>query len=365
MNPLLQLKEYGQSCWLDNLTRDLILAGELARRVRDKGLTGVTSNPAIFHKAIGGSKAYQEQITALATAGRKPVEIYEELVIDDIRRACDIFRPVYDSTAAVDGYVSLEVSPYLARDTAASLAEARRLWRAVDKPNLLIKIPGTAEGVGAVEQCLYEGINVNITLLFSIEAYQAVALAYVSALERRAAEGQPVDRVASVASFFLSRIDTLVDQQLQKKIDAGQNLQAGRLLGKVAVANAKLAYQQFKQNTRTSNWQALAQRGARVQRLLWASTSTKNPNYYDLMYVEPRVGPDTVNTMPDETIAAVEDHGKIRGNTVEENIDEAAKVMSDLQGLGIDFEAVTNQLLEEGIRKFVEPFDALLKSLGR
>jgi transketolase len=350
-----RLIEHGQSYWLDNLTRHMLADGGLARRVGEEGLGGVTSNPSIFHKAIAKSHDYDEQIRLGAVAGQSTDEIYEELTTADVRAACDVLRPVFDLTKGGDGFVSLEVSPHLAHDTAGSIAEARHLHGVVGRPNLLIKIPGTAAGVPAVEELLFEGINVNVTLLFAVESYQAVADAYLRALERRLKAGQPINNVASVASFFLSRIDVLVDQLLGQRTTA----QAEPLLGKAGIANAKLAYRSFQDLLAGARWQALAQAGARPQRMLWASTSTKNPNYRDVMYVEPLIGPYTVNTLPEETIAAFADHGEL-GDTVEQGIDEAREVMTALDTAGIDFRLVTAQLENEGIQKFIEPYEALL-----
>lgn len=363
MNPLLQLLAHGQSYWLDNLTRQMIQNGELARRIRDQGLRGQTSNPAIFGKAIGKSQDYDEQIEKLIDERRPTTEIYEALVIQDIQAACDLFRPVFDESSGLDGYVSLEVSPHLAHDTQGSLEEARRLFQMVQRPNVMIKIPGTPEGVPAIEEALYEGIPINVTLLFSIESYEAVAWAYIRALERRLAQGKPINTLSSVASFFLSRIDVEVDKRL-KVASPVEGIQPQALLGKGAVANAKLAYKRFREILEDPRWQALSRHGAKVQRMLWASTSTKNPNYQDVMYVEPLIGPDTVNTMPDETIAAFADHGVVR-NTVMEGMDEARQTMQSLEKIGIDFREITEQLLTEGMQKFVEPFDQLLETIDR
>jgi transaldolase len=364
MNPLLRLIECGQSYWLDNLTRGMIKSGDLKRRVREEGLRGVTSNPAIFHKAIAGSEDYDPQIKDLVAAGKDVAAIYERLVVTDIRDACDALRPVYNVSKGVDGFVSLEVSPHLAHDTEGTMSEARRLFQTVGRPNLFIKIPGTLEGLPAVEQMLYEGININITLLFAIERYEAVAEAYMRALERRSAEGKGVDRVASVASFFLSRIDVLTDQLLGNFMKAEPDPAAGRLLGRFAIANAKLAYQSFKRTVAGDRWRRLEGKGARVQRLLWASTSTKNPRYSDVYYVEPLVGVNTVNTMPNETIAAFADHGKVVKDAVEAGIEEARQVPADLREVGIDPDRVTEQLLREGVQKFIEPFDKLMQTLA-
>jgi transaldolase len=368
MNALHQLMTCGQSYWMDNLTRHMILSGELKHRVEAQGLRGVTSNPAIVHKAVTGSDDYELEIVELVKKGCHPNEIYEQLVMTDVQQACDILRPVYDESEGVDGFVSLEVSPYLAHDTHGSIQEARRLWEAVSRPNLLIKIPGTEAGVVAIEQVLAEGINVNVTLLFSVQAYEAVANAYLRALERRHAEGQPLDRIASVASFFLSRIDVLVDQLLRHRVQPSalgqESTPAEKLYGQVAIANAKLAYRRFKQLFSGPHWQALEAAGARLQRPLWASTSTKNPQYSDVMYVEPLIGPHTVNTMTEETIAAFADHGQVVAHSVEADIETAQRIIhQDLPQVGISLDKVTWQLENEGIQKFMEPFDALMETL--
>jgi transaldolase len=328
--------------------------------VTEQGLTGVTANPAIFRAALHASDAYDRQIRELA--GHPLKDIYEALIVADVRDACDILRPVYDRTEGRDGFVSLEVSPYLANNTQGSIDEARRLWHAVARPNLFIKIPGTFEGIAAVEALLFDGINVNITLLFSVERYEEIALAYMSALERRKLAGQPLANVASVASFFLSRIDTSVDEQLRQKL-AGGMTKAERLLGKCAIANARIAYRRFKELTSSGRWRALESAGARPQRLLWASTSTKNPAYDDLMYVEPLIGPQTINTLPRETIAAFADHGKVTAS-LEQGSDEAVQVMRDLQRAGIDVPQVTRQLLDDGIGKFVDSLNDILQTIG-
>ena len=353
MNQIAELLAHGQSCWMDDLTRQMIVDGELTRRISD-GVRGITTNPAILEKATSEGDAYKNDIAKDVQRGLAPAEIYDELITTDVRKACDLMRPVYEASNGEDGFVSLEVSPYLAHDTEGSVDEARRYWREVDRPNLFIKIPGTAEGVPAIEQMLFEGVNINITLLFSIESYEAVAEAYVNALERRAAEGLPIDRLASVASFFLSRIDVLVDEKLGE---------AKHLKGKAAVANAKLAYQSFKQLLASDRWKRLAAKGARPQRMLWASTSTKNPDYDDLMYVEPLIGPMTINTMPRKTIEAFLDHGEV-ADTVEQDVENARKVMAAVEQAGISFARVTKQLEDEGIQKFIEPYDKLIARLG-
>ena len=366
MSPLLRLIEVGQSYWIDNLTRRMITSGELQKRITREGLRGMTSNPAIFNKAISKSSDYDEQIKELTRKGSNTQQIFERLAITDVQEACDQFRPVYDSSGGIDGYVSLEVSPYLARHTQATMAEARRLFKSVNRPNCFIKIPGTAEGLPAIEEMLVEGINVNITLLFSIKRYEAVAETYIRAIQRREKAGENPAGVASVASFFVSRMDVLVDQLLMHRIPPGEKpelTRAGKLLGKTAVANARMAYQSFKKIFGTSTWQKLADKGARVQRPLWASTSTKNPDYPDIMYVEPLVGVNTVNTMPEDTIAAFADHGKIVKDAVEQDIRQAQSILGEMEKLGINVDYVTQVLEDEGIQKFIEPFDQLLNSL--
>ncbi len=367
MNPILKLQDLGQSCWLDNLTRAKITSGELNERIAKEGIRGVTSNPSIFSKAISMSNDYDGQIKSLAEEDKSIQEIYEAVVVKDIQDACDILRPVYDGSEAADGFVSLEVSPYLAHDTEGTLREARRLFKAVGRPNCLIKIPGTPAGISAVEESLYEGVNVNITLLFSIASYEAVTHAYIRALERRVAEGKPVDDIASVASFFLSRIDLLVDQLLGHLIIPGREgigrPKPEQLFGKAAIASAKLAYQSFKRIFSGDRWRSLELKGARVQRPLWASTSTKDPLYSDTCYVAPLIGPNTVNTMPEETIAAFADHGTAEAGTIEKDIDEAQRIFRDLEKVGVDLDSVTRQLVNEGIQKFIEPFDKLMTVL--
>jgi transaldolase len=365
MNPLVQLIECGQSYWLDNLTRGMIQSGRLKKRIVEEGLRGITSNPAIFNKAISNSSDYDAEIRELARRELSAEEVYEELAVKDIQDACDLLRPVFEQSQGVDGFVSLEVSPYLAHDAEGTMREVRRLFNRVNRPNVFIKIPGTAAGLLAIEEMLYEGININITLLFSVERYEAVARAYLTALERRVAEKKPVESVASVASFFLSRIDVLVDQLLQHRIPPGtKNGPAQALIGKVSIANAKLAYQSFKKIFSSSRWKTLEEKGARVQRPLWASTSTKNPKYRDVCYVEPLVGPNTVNTMPEETIAAFAGHGRVKKNAVEDAVVEAAQTMADLERLGIDFRCVAWQLENEGVQKFIEPFADLMRTLS-
>lgn len=366
MKPLLKLVEFGQSYWIDNITRNMIKNGDLKRRVEQQGLRGVTSNPKIFQQAIAKSNDYEEQIKTLSIKGCSNREIYEALVTTDIREACDILRPVYDELKGQDGFVSLEVSPHLAHDTQGSIQEARRLWQTVARPNLFIKIPATAAGIPAIEELLFEGININITLLFSVERYQAVAQAYLQALERRFKAGQTVTDIASVASFFLSRIDVLVDQLLGHRIspEGKSSFQPHpkNLQGQVAIANAKLAYHHFQQIFQSGRWEALEAQGAHVQRLLWASTGSKNPAYQDVMYIEPLIGPHTVTTMPEETMEAFANHGTA-AETVTENLQQAKKIMADLHQMGIDLKSVAAQLENEGIQKFIDPYNSLLATL--
>ena len=366
MNALRELIEHGQSYWLDNLTRDMMRDGSLERRVRDEGLRGLTSNPAIFHKGITTGDDYERQIVALTLEGRTAIQIYEELVVSDIREACDILRPVYDESGGVDGYASLEVNPYLVHDTEGSLEEARRLWNAVERPNLFIKIPGSAAGVPAIEQLLVEGINVNVTLLFSLHAYESVVQAHVTALERRLLQGLPVDKVHSVASFFLSRIDVLVDELLGQRVVPGREGEtlAQHLFGEAAVASARLAYQQYLEVFGEERWKAVSAAGGHAQRLLWASTSTKNPLYDEIRYVEPLIGRDTVNTMPEATIEAFARRGQIAPDSIEQDVEGAKHVMDSLRSVGIDIDRVTQQLLDEGAQKFLDPFDALIGTLA-
>ncbi len=369
MNTLTELINYGQSYWLDNLTRGKIKGGEIKKRVVQQGLRGITSNPSIFNKAITSGNDYDAQIKQLVNQKKGVHEIYEELTVKDVQDACDILRPVFDNSEGVDGFVSIEVSPYLARDTEGTMVEARRLFKKVNRPNCYIKIPGTSEGVPAIEEMLYEGINVNITLLFSIQSYEAVAHAYIKALERRAAEGKSIKEVRSVASFFLSRIDVLTDQLLGHLVVPGKcddnSIKPERLFGKAAIANAKIAYQSFKRIFFGERWDKLIELGAKVQRPLWASTSTKDPLYNDVKYVETLIGRDTVNTLPDETIDAFADHGKLEENTIEKNLNEAYKTIDDLKKIGIDIDFVTQQLLNEAIQKFIEPYDNLMKSISK
>lgn len=361
-----KLLEYGQSYWLDNLSREIINNGELKRRIEEEGLRGITSNPKIFYKAISEKDFYDEQIDSLTSEDKTTQEIYEALVVRDIQNACDLLKSVYEASDGQDGYVSLEVSPHLARDTEGTINEARHLFKAVDRPNCFIKIPGTSEGVPAIEQMLYEGININITLLFSISAYEAVAEAYINALERRISEGKSVDKIASVASFFLSRIDVLVNKKIHEMkpdMEDSKKILADNLLGQAAIASARIAYQRFKEIFKGERWLNLSERGAGVQRLLWASTSNKTEGYRDTRYVEPLIGKQTVNTMPGKTIEAFKDHGTVSPDTIESDVKEAYKVFQELERIGIHMDDITDQLVEEGIEKFNDPFDKLMNAI--
>lgn len=368
-NHLLEIKEYGQSIWMDNLSRDIIQSGELKDLVENQGISGITSNPAIFEKAIAGNAIYDADIAAGVRAGLPTYKIYESLVFADIRNACDILRPVYEATNRLDGYVSIEVPPTIAEDTQATIAEARRYFAEIGRENVMIKIPGTAAGLPAVEAAIAEGINVNITLLFSVPSYINTAWAYIRGLETRASEGKDISRIASVASFFLSRIDNNIDAKIDARLKRGVDdialkakLEAVR--GKIAIANAKIAYQEYKQILQSNRWQALAAKGAKVQRLLWASTSTKDPNYSDVMYVNELIGPDTVNTLPPATIKACADHCDV-ANRLETGTQEAYRLIESLQDpdINIDIDAVMDELLIEGIDKFIKPFQSLMNSL--
>jgi transaldolase / glucose-6-phosphate isomerase len=363
-NPLLKLRAFGQSIWIDYIRRQMISSGELKRLIEEDGLLGVTSNPAIFDKAIAGSHDYDDAIRALALEGKSREEIYRTLTVEDIRQAADLFRQAYERLDGSDGLVSLEVSPRLAHDTEATVAEARQLWAALNRPNVMIKVPATVEGLPAIRQLISEGINVNVTLLFGLRRYQEVAEAYRTGLETRAARGEPLHRIASVASFFLSRIDVLVDPILEKReMEGGFKAEIAQALrGQIAIASAKSAYQIYRKIFSGEGFQKLVARGARPQRLLWASTGTKNPAYSDVTYVEPLIGPETVNTMPLETIHAYRDHGE-PALRLEENAEEAPKAFSRLSGLGIDSDSVTQQLEDEGVQKFIVPFDSLLATI--
>ena len=355
-NPLIKLSGCGQSVWLDYLSRDLLNSGELRRLIDEDGLRGLTSNPAIFEKAITGSLDYDDDIGKLSRQGNGIQEIYETLTVSDVQRAADLFLPVFRGLEGADGFVSLEVNPHLAHDIPGTIAEARRLWAKLDRPNVFIKVPATLEGLPAIRQLISEGINVNVTLLFGLPRYREVAEAYLSGLEERVARGQHLKAV-SVASFFLSRIDTLVDQTLKQMAGAAASLE-----GEVAIASAKVAYSIYRQVFGSNRFRALQDQGARPQRLLWASTSTKNPAYSDVKYVEPLIGPETINTMPLETLNAYRDHGK-PASRLGEGPNQAAAILQRLPELGIDLNRVTRQLEDEGVEKFIQPYDNLMRSL--
>ena len=367
-NPLHELGAQGQSVWLDYIRRDMIESGALATLVRDGELRGITSNPSIFEKAIAGSREYDRLLEAALRETRDPVAVYERLAVRDIQDAADVLRPVYEGSEGRDGFVSLEVSPHLAHNTDGTVAEARRLWGAVSRPNLMIKVPGTAAGVPAFGQLIGEGINVNVTLLFSREAHWQVAEAYVDAIERRAAHHRDFGRIASVASFFVSRIDTAVDKELAARaalaFSDSERMQLVKLMGRAAIANAKLAYQTYLEVFGTSRWKSLAAKGAQPQRVLWASTSTKNPEYRDVVYVEELVGRDTVNTLPPATLGAFRDHGRVRESLIED-VDGARRVMGDLAAVGISMDEVTARLLDDGVQLFADAYDKLLAAIGQ
>ena len=357
----------GQSLWLDYIDRTMLFNGDLERRIRDDALTGMTSNPTIFEKALAEGSAYDAQVSGLAAA-RSAREAFETVAATDVRHACDAFRGVYDRTNAVDGYVSLEVAPELARDADGTVAEAHRLWSLVSRPNLMIKVPGTEEGAVAVRRLIADGVNVNVTLLFAIEAHARVIESYIAGLEERVGLGKPVDRIASVASFFVSRVDSAVDKRLDAMAtDSKDPKEAETLLalrGRAAIANARMAYRLFTASFSGKRWQALRDHGAQVQRPLWASTSTKNPAYRDVIYVEALVGPDTVNTLPPATLEAFRDHGETRP-TVATGLDDAERTLAALEAHGISMRDVTDRLLAEGLASFGQSFVTLLAGLER
>jgi len=366
-NPLKGLLEYGQSPWMDYVRRDLLTGGGLKTMIDNDGLRGMTTNPAIFEKSITGSQLYSDILTSPEAKSLEAKAVYEKIAIRDVQDACDIFKPIYQSTRRRDGYVSLEVSPYLANDTKGTLEEARRLWKSVNRENLMIKVPGTPEGVPAIRQLLEEGLNINITLLFAQSAYEAVAEAFFAALEARALKGFDLSHSASVASFFVSRIDTLVDSKIEELRKSGKGA-PGDLLdhieGKVAIANAKLTYKKYQELYATPRWKALAAKGAQPQRLLWASTSTKNPKYRDVLYVEELIGAETVDTIPPATFDAFREHGKLRPSLTED-VAGAAKVMENLAKAGISMKEVTDKLLVDGVKLFAEAFKTLLDATGK
>jgi len=362
-NPIKALLAAGQSVWQDDISRQMIDSGDLQRQIEEVGIRGLTSNPTIFEKAIAGGTAYDEDVKRLLVEGRSAQEIFEHVATDDIRRACDLFLPIYEESGGCDGFVSIEVSPGAARDAEQTRREARQLWTMVDRPNVMIKIPGTAEGAAVIEEMLGLGLNINVTLLFAIESYERVANAYVSALAKRYAANDPIDRLASVASFFVSRVDTLVDKLLDQKIAAATDDRSKARLeglkGKAAVANAKLAYEKFQEIFEGPRFAPLKAAGANPQRPLWASTGVKNPAYRDTLYAEELIVPHTVNTMPRPLISAFLDHGVVR-RTGDQHLDEARRLMADLAEVGIDMKTVTEQLEEEGIASFTKSYDELI-----
>jgi transaldolase / glucose-6-phosphate isomerase len=367
-NPLRGLLAYGQSPWLDFIRRNILLNGDLKKMIGDDGLRGMTSNPAIFEKAITAGDDYSDVIHAPDAKSSTAMALYEKIAIRDVQDATDIFKTVYTETKGRDGYVSLEVSPYLAFDTQGTINEARLLWKAVNRPNVMIKIPATPEGVPAIRQALEEGININITLLFAQSAYEQVAEAYIAALEARAAKGEDVSHIASVASFFVSRIDSLVDSKIdameKSETDSSKKALLESLRGKVAIANARRTYAKYQELVGGPRWKALADKGAQTQRLLWASTSTKNPKYRDVLYVEELIGADTVDTIPPATFDAFREHGKLR-NSLTENVAGAHKTMSDLEAAGISMKEVTDKLIADAVKLFQDPFKQLLDAIAK
>jgi transaldolase / glucose-6-phosphate isomerase len=367
-NPLKGLLDYGQSPWMDYIRRDLLTGGELKRLIHDDGLRGMTSNPSIFAKAISSSNFYSDILDSADAKKLNAMQLYEKIAVRDVQDAADIFRPVYDESRRRDGYVSLEVSPTLALERDKTIEEARRLWKMVNRPNVMIKVPGTKECIPAIRQLLEEGININITLLFAQSAYEQVAEAFIAALEARAAKNQDIAHIASVASFFVSRIDTLADSLIDEKLksdsDANQKALLNGLKGKVAIANARVTYKKYQEIFGGPRWNALQAKGAQTQRLLWASTSTKNKAYRDVIYVEELIGADTVDTIPPATFDAFRDHGKLRPSLTE-NVDQAFKTMSDLQKAGISMKEITDKLLVDGIKLFADAFTELLEATGK
>ena len=368
VNPLRALLEYGQSPWMDYVRRDLLTSGTLKKLIQEDGLMGMTSNPTIFEKAITGSKDYADILESPEAKKLDAKGVYEKIAIRDVQDATDIFKPVYQQTKRRDGYVSLEVSPLLANDTKGTIDEARRLWKSVGRENVMIKVPGTPEGLPAIRTLLEEGININITLLFAQWVYEDVAEAFLQALEARAKKGQDISHIASVASFFVSRIDTLIDSQIDAKLktvtDPKQSALLTSLQGRVAIANAKLTYHKYHEIYGGPRWKALAAKGAQTQRLLWASTSTKNPKYRDVLYVEELIGADTVDTIPPATFDAFRDHGRVRASLAE-NLDDAAKTMLALEKAGISMKEVTDKLVVDGVKLFADAFKQLLEATGK
>jgi transaldolase / glucose-6-phosphate isomerase len=366
-NPLKALNDFGQSPWMDYIRRDLLTGGGLQKMIDEDGLRGMTSNPAIFEKSITGSKLYDDILNSPDVKSLNAKGIFEKIAIRDVQAACDIFSSVYRSTNAKDGYVSLEVSPLLANDTQGTLDEARRLWKAVNRPNLMVKIPATPEGIPAIRAALEDGVNINITLLFAQSAYEKVAEAYIAALEARAEKGLDNSKIASVASFFVSRIDTLIDGKIDEMLKTATSPKKELLesiKGKIAIANAKLTYRKYQELFGSARWKVLSAKGAHVQRLLWASTSTKNPKYRDVIYVEELIGADTVDTIPPATFDAFREHGKLR-NSLTENLELAATEMQNLEKAGISMKEVTEKLLVDGVKLFADAFHTLLDATGK
>jgi len=363
-NPLILLEKFGQSVWLDVIRRAMISSGQLQGLIENDGLTGVTVNPTILEKAISGSQDYDRSIRALALKDKEAPQIYESLAVEDVQNAADLFRPVYDRSGGKDGYVSLEVSPYLAHDTDGTIAEAHRFWGELTRPDVMIKVPATREGLAAIQQLTAEGINVNVTLLFGLPRYREVVEAYISGLEKRAWLGEPMNKVNSVASFFLSRIDVLLDPLFEKLIQSGGDKAelAKKAQGRVAIASARLAYQIYKELFGSERFQKLAAQGAQTQRLLWASTGTKNPAYSDVMYVDALIGPETVNTLPLETLNAYRDHGD-PAPRLGEDVSEAQEVLSSLSSIGVDLDQATQRLEDEGVDKFIASYDHIIELL--
>lgn len=367
INPLIELKEQGQSIWLDYIGRSLMTSGELKRLIDEDGLSGMTSNPAIFEKAIVEGSDYHDALQKLAHADLDAKAIYEQLAVDDIRLAASIFEPVYRETNGDDGYVSMEVSPHLAHDTQGTIEEARRLREMINRPNVMIKVPATPEGIPAIEELTAIGLNVNVTLIFSLEVYEEVAAAYIRGMKRLNNDRSDLSGVTSVASFFVSRIDTAVDKLIDERLAASPSQKKAaalkRIRGKTAIANAKLAYERWEKIFTSGLWKKLENNGAKTQHVLWASTGTKDPEYSDVLYVENLIGPQTINTMPPATIKAFRDHGRVRP-TLTEDLDQARETMNALQTLGISFKVVTDQLLTDAVGKFSKPFDSLLAKLS-
>jgi transaldolase/glucose-6-phosphate isomerase len=367
-NPLKALLAFGQSPWMDYIRRDLLTSGSLKKYIDNDGLRGMTSNPSIFEKAITGSDLYSDILTSPDAKKLDAKGLFEKIAIRDVQDACDIFKTVYAESKRRDGYVSLEVSPYLANDTKGTIDEARRLWKSVDRPNVMIKVPATPEGIPAIRQLLEDGLNINITLLFAQSAYEQVAEAFLAALEARVAKGQDISHIASVASFFVSRIDSLIDGKIDEKLktasDPAQKALLENIHGKIAIANAKLTYKKYQELFGGARWSALAGKGAQTQRLLWASTSTKNPKYRDVLYVEELIGADTVDTIPPATFDAFRDHGKLR-NSLTEDLNAARTTMDNLAKAGLSMKEATDKLLLDGVKLFADAFKQLLDATGK